>query len=153
MRNKRISVIGSGQIDSRQYSQAWDLGLGLARAGFDIVCGGLGGTMEAVCKGALQGQGQTIGILPGEDLQNANPYICWPIATGLGPMRNYLVVLNGSLVIAFAGGPGTFSEIGLALKIGKPVIALGQWPQFTEVISAEDVPQTLQLCKTLLQCA
>ncbi len=147
MARRRISVIGSGHIDSEQYQSAQQLGYGLAKTGYDIVCGGLGGVMEAVCKGAQQAGGHTIGILPGKDILEANPYIDYPLATGLGHMRNYLVVLNGEMVVAYAGAAGTLSEIGLALKSGKKVIACGPWSTLPDVLAARDVDQILELVK------
>ncbi len=145
MGKKRVAIIGSGSPDTSQYPVAKELGLGLAQAGLDVVCGGLGGVMQAVCEGVQQGQGYSIGILPGQDTQEANPYVSCAIATGLGPMRNYLVVLNSDLVLAFSGGPGTLSEIGLARKIGKTVIALGNWADLPGVLPARDVPGALEL--------
>ncbi|MFP4213732.1 MAG: TIGR00725 family protein [Desulfohalobiaceae bacterium] len=145
MRRKRVAIIGSGSLDSSQYAAARELGLELARAGLDIVCGGLGGAMQGVCEGAQQGGGYSIGILPGQDIQEANPYVSCPIATGLGPMRNYLVVLNSDLVLAFAGGSGTLSEIGLAQKIGRTVVAFGNWADLPGVVPARDVQQAVQL--------
>jgi hypothetical protein len=150
MRRKRVAVIGSGNLDNNQYLEVQELGLELARTGLDVVCGGLGGVMQAVCAGVQQGQGQSIGLLPGPDIQEANPYVSCPIATDLGPMRNYLVVLNSDLVLAFAGGPGTLSEIGLAQKIGKTVIALGNWADLPGVVPARDVKQALKLIRDRL---
>lgn len=150
MPRKRVAVIGSGNLDASRYFSAKELGLGLAQAGLDVVCGGLGGVMQAVCEGVQQGQGYSIGILPGQDIQEANPYVSCPLVTGLGPMRNYLVVLNSDLVLAFAGGPGTLSEIGLAQKIGKTVIALGNWAELPGVLPAQDVKQALEMIQDRL---
>lgn len=127
MRPGRISVIGSGQCDAAQYETARRVGELAARAGYEIVCGGLGGVMTAVCQGAREAGGRTIGILPGDDARAANPYVDVPVATGLGIARNVLVVKNGDAVIAVAGGAGTLSEIGVALKLGRPVAALGRF--------------------------
>ena len=127
MRPGRISVIGSGQCDAAQYETARRVGELAARAGYEIVCGGLGGVMTAVCQGAREAGGRTIGILPGDDARAANPYVDVPVVTGLGIARNVLVVKNGDAVIAVAGGAGTLSEIGVALKLGRPVAAIGRF--------------------------
>jgi len=92
-----------------------------------LVCGGLGGVMEAACKGAQSEGGVTIGILPGENRQAANPYVQIPIVTGIGYARNVAVVKSAQAVIAIGGSYGTLSEIGHALRSGIPVIGLNTW--------------------------
>jgi uncharacterized protein (TIGR00725 family) len=92
-----------------------------------LVCGGLGGVMEAACTGAKGGGGTTIGILPGTDRAAANPFVDFAIPTGLGEARNALVVRAADALIAIGGGYGTLSEIAFALKAGKPVVGLGTW--------------------------
>jgi uncharacterized protein (TIGR00725 family) len=92
-----------------------------------LVCGGLGGVMEAACRGAAGAGGVSIGILPGEARSQANPYVTVALATGLGEARNALVVRAADALIAIAGGWGTLSEIALARKTGTPVIGLGTW--------------------------
>jgi uncharacterized protein (TIGR00725 family) len=101
--------------------------------GATLVCGGLGGVMEGACRGAREGGGQTVGILPGQDKAQANRYVDIPIVTDLGQARNVLVVRNSDLLIAISGGYGTLSEISIALKIGKPVIGLATWPNIDGV--------------------
>jgi len=123
-----ISVIGSAICDERTAAQAAEVGREIARRGGVLVCGGRGGVMEAACRGAKEAGGLTVGILPGTDRREANPYVDVPVVTGLGEARNALVVRNGDAVIAFHGGYGTLSEIGLALKMGKPVVGLDTWP-------------------------
>ncbi len=120
----RVSVIGGGSVDDETAKVAEAVGRELAEAGHELVCGGLGGVMEAACRGAAGAGGRTIGILPGRDRGAANPHVEVPIATGLGDARNALVVLNGDAAIAVNGGPGTLSEIGLALVYGRPVAGL-----------------------------
>ena len=120
----RVSVIGGGNTTDEEAARAEAVGEELGRRGHTVVCGGLGGTMEAVCRGANREGGQTIGILPVEDRAAANGYVDTAIATGLGHARNALVPLNGDAVIALSGGPGTLSEIGFALVYGKPVVGL-----------------------------
>jgi hypothetical protein len=99
----------------------------VAERGAVVVCGGLGGTMEAACRGAKQAGGTTVGILPGLDRSQANPFVDVALPTGLGEARNVLVVRAADAVIAIGGGYGTLSEIALALKAGKRVIGLGTW--------------------------
>lgn len=120
----RVSVIGGSQVDAATGETAETVGRLLAEAGHELVCGGLGGVMEAACRGAAEGGGRTIGILPGREVSAANPHVEVPIATGLGDARNAIVVLNGDAVIAVDGGPGTLSEIGLALVYGRPIAGL-----------------------------
>jgi uncharacterized protein (TIGR00725 family) len=107
--------------------RAQAVGTELARRGAVLVCGGLGGVMEAACRGAREAGGVTVGILPGDDRAAANPWVSVAIATGLGELRNGLVVHCADAVIAIAGGYGTLSEVALALKLGKPVVGLGSW--------------------------
>ena len=126
-REKRVSVIGAGDCGPELAETARRLGRLLAERGFTLVCGGLGGVMAAAARGAREAGGRTVGILPGLDRSAANPYIDLPLVTGLGPMRNFLVVANGDVAVAVEGGSGTLSEIGLALKIGRPVVGLGRW--------------------------
>ncbi len=120
----RVSVIGGGTITEEQTSRAEAVGRELGSRGHTVVCGGRGGTMEAVCRGAKKEGGTTIGILPSEDREQANDYVDVPIATGLGHARNALVPLNGDAVIALAGGVGTLSEIGFAGIYDRPLVGL-----------------------------
>lgn len=119
----RVSVLGSGEADVGD-TAAEAVGRRLAERDHVLVCGGLGGAMAAACRGASAAGGRTIGILPGEDPGAANPHVEVAIATGMGHARNALVVLNGDAAIAVAGGPGTLSEIGLALAYDRPVAGL-----------------------------
>jgi uncharacterized protein (TIGR00725 family) len=124
-----IGVIGSGrEISPELFQLAYDIGRLLAQRGAAIVCGGLGGVMEAAAKGAHENNGLTIGILPSGDKADANPYIDIAIPTGLGIARNTLVVHTADVLIAFPGAFGTLSEIALALDTGKSVVFLpGAW--------------------------
>lgn len=108
-------------------ASAEQVGRELAARGAVLVCGGLGGVMEAACRGAKDAEGTTIGILPGSDRSAANRFVDVAIATGLGEARNALVVRAADAVIAIGGGYGTLSEIALALKAGKHVVGLGTW--------------------------
>ncbi|MFP8953442.1 TIGR00725 family protein [Natrialbaceae archaeon A-arb3/5] len=120
----RVSVIGGGRITDEQASRAEAVGRELGSHGHTVVCGGLGGTMEAVCRGAKDEGGTTIGILPGDRREAANECVDVAIATGLGHARNALVPLNGDAVIALAGGVGTLSEIGFAGIYDRPIVGL-----------------------------
>lgn len=122
-----IAVIGGGQCSSAEAELAEDVGRELAKHGAILICGGLGGVMEAACKGASSQGGVTIGILPGERHQAANPYVQIPIFTNLGEARNIIVIKSAQAVIAIGGSYGTLSEIGHALRSGIPVIGLNTW--------------------------
>lgn len=120
----RVSVIGGSSVGEQHYDLARDVGRLLGKRGHEVVCGGLGGVMEAVCRGAIETGGHTIGVLPGEDRTAANEYVETVIATGMGNARNALVVLNGDAAIGIDGSTGTLSEIALALDRGLPVAGL-----------------------------
>jgi uncharacterized protein (TIGR00725 family) len=120
----RVSVIGGGRIADEAIARAEAIGRELGRRGHAVVCGGLGGTMEAVCRGAKAEGATTIGILPTERPADANDHVDVPIATGLGHARNALVPLNGDAVIALAGSHGTLSEIGFAGVYDRPIVGL-----------------------------
>lgn len=121
----RVSVIGGSSVTDEEYETARRLGEELADRGHEVVCGGLGGVMAAVCRGVSEAGGHTIGVVPTERRADANDYVDTAIATGLGNARNVLVVLNGDAVVAVDGGPGTLSELGHALDFGVPVAGLG----------------------------
>ena len=106
---------------------AFEVGRELARRGCVLICGGLGGVMEAACAGAAGEGGVTVGLLPGSDRSEGNPHLSVAIATGMGEMRNALVVRAADVVIAIGGGYGTLSEVAFALKTGRPVIGLSTW--------------------------
>ena len=122
-----IAVIGDSACSVQEARLAEAVGELLARRGATVVCGGLGGVMEAACRGAKSAGGLTVGILPGEDAGMANPWVDIPIVTGLGEARNPLVVRSAGAVIAIGGGYGTLIELAHALKSGIPVIGLGTW--------------------------
>jgi uncharacterized protein (TIGR00725 family) len=123
----RVSVIGGGTARRDETDVAERVGRLLGERGHTLVCGGRGGVMAAVCRGASEVGGTTIGLLPGTDPGEANPYVEVPIVTGIGEMRNVLVVRNGDAVIAIGGRYGTLSEIGFALKVGRPTAGLGTY--------------------------
>ncbi len=122
-----VAVIGAAECSPEVAAQAREIGQELGRRGVVLICGGRGGVMEAACQGAKAEGGLTVGILPGNDRSEANPFVDLPIVTGLGNARNAVVVRSADAVIALAGGYGTLSEIGLAFKMGKPVVGLDTW--------------------------
>jgi uncharacterized protein (TIGR00725 family) len=122
-----VLVAGTGEATPELASTAEELGRALAERGAIVVCGGLGGVMEAACRGARAAGGLTVGILPGRDRADANPHLTVAIPTGIGELRNGLLVRAADAVIALGGGYGTLSEVALALKAGTPVIGLGTW--------------------------
>jgi uncharacterized protein (TIGR00725 family) len=122
-----IAVIGDSSCSPEEVKLAESVGEILAQQGATIVCGGLGGVMEAACRGAKSKGGLTIGILPGQDPGTANPWVDIPIVTGIGEARNVAVVKSAQAVIAIGGRYGTLSEIAYALKSNIPVIGLNTW--------------------------
>ena len=122
-----MAVIGSGEPAPGRDRQAEQVGRGLAQRGAVLVCGGLGGVMEAACRGAFQAAGTTVGLLPGPDRRAANPHLTIALPTGMGELRNGLIVRAADAVIAVGGEYGTLAEIGFALKLGRPVVGLGTW--------------------------
>ena len=124
---KLIAVIGGGECSPREIETAEEVGREIARNGAILICGGLGGVMEAACKGASSEGGVTIGILPGNSRLSANPYVQIPIVTNMGEARNVIVVKSARAVIAIDGSYGTLTEIAHALCNGIPVIGLNTW--------------------------
>jgi uncharacterized protein (TIGR00725 family) len=122
-----VAVVGGGDVDQATYDLARELGRELARRGAVVVGGGLGGVMEAACRGAKDEGGATLGVLPGDDRRSANPFVDVAVATGMGEARNAVVARTADVVVAVAGEFGTLSEIALALRMGKPVVGLSTW--------------------------
>jgi uncharacterized protein (TIGR00725 family) len=122
-----IAVVGPGSASVEEREAAEEAGAAIAEAGAGLVCGGLGGVMEAACRGARSRGGLTLGLLPGTDREAANGWVMVAVPTGLGEARNALVVRSADAVVAIGGGWGTLSEIALALKIGVPVVGVGTW--------------------------
>jgi uncharacterized protein (TIGR00725 family) len=120
-------VVGAGDATAAQREAAEEVGRLLAEAGAIVVTGGRGGVMEAASKGARSAGGLTLGILPGADRREANPYVQVAVPTGMGEARNALVVRAADALVAVGGEWGTLSEIALARKTGKPVVGLGTW--------------------------
>jgi uncharacterized protein (TIGR00725 family) len=125
----KVSVIGSG--GSEEGSETWrlaeEVGRLLAAGGATVVCGGLGGVMEAVARGAAEAGGTVIGIVPGVTSEEANPHCTHVVASGVGHARNLAVVASGEVTLVVGGEWGTLSEIGFARSLGRPVVALRSW--------------------------
>ena len=122
-----IAVVGPGEAPAADLAAAEEAGAAIAAAGAVLVCGGLGGVMEAACRGARSRRGLTVGILPGLDREEANGWVSVAIPTGLGEARNALVVRAADALVAIGAGWGTLSEIALARKAGKFVAGVGSW--------------------------
>jgi uncharacterized protein (TIGR00725 family) len=122
-----LAVVGAGACDARLDRIAETVGREIAKARAVLVCGGLGGVMQAACRGARAEGGLTVGLLPTETRESAAPEVMVPIATGLGEARNVLIARTCDALIAVGGEFGTLSEIALALKMGKPVIGIDTW--------------------------
>jgi uncharacterized protein (TIGR00725 family) len=151
IRNPAVAVIGSSEAATEQLRNARRIGRLLAESGATVVTGGRGGVMEAACQGACRAGGLTLGILPGGSALESppNPYVQVPVFTGMGEARNVIVVRTAGAVIAVGGGYGTLSEIGLALKAGRPVILLDSWgftpaapaPEWEALVHTAENPQ------------
>ncbi len=122
-----VAVIGRSECSASEAAVAEEVGALLAERGAVLVCGGLGGMMEAACKGAASRGGLTVGILPGNDRAAANRWVSLPVATGVGQARNIAVVRSAHAVIAIGGAFGTLSEIAFALDSGIPVVGINTW--------------------------
>ena len=122
-----IAIAGSGDAAPWELEAAEEAGAAVAEAGCGLVCGGLGGVMEAACRGARSRGGLTVGFLPGLDRDDANGWVIAALPTGLGEGRNVLVVRAADAVVAIGGGYGTLSEVALTLKLGRPVVSLWSW--------------------------
>ena len=124
---KIIAVVGGKAPDTRSLDLAYEVGKLVAKRGAILVTGGLTGVMEAACRGAKEAGGLTIGILPGDSHESANPYVDIPIVTGMGEARNIVIVKTADALIAIDGKYGTLSEIAIAVSLGKPVVGLNTW--------------------------
>lgn len=122
-----VAVCGPSAATPEELAWAEEIGRLLARAGAVLVCGGLGGVMEAAARGCEAEGGTSVGILPGGDRRAANPHLTVAVATGMGEARNAVIVRTADVVIAISGEFGTLSEIALARKMGKPVVGLRTW--------------------------
>ncbi len=147
---KTIAIIGARACDDEITQIAEQMGGLLAKNGYTIICGGLGGVMEAVCKGAKANNGTTIGILPGDNPDDANSHVDIAIATGMGISRNLIIIRSAIAVVAINGGFGTLSELAFALQLQKPVVGLGTWDVSDHIVTASDPDDAIQKLTKLL---
>jgi uncharacterized protein (TIGR00725 family) len=126
-RAPQVAVVGASEASATELALAEELGAGLVELGAVVVTGGLGGVMEAACRGAKSRRGVTLGLLPGDDRDDANGWVDLRVPTGMGEARNALVVRSAEVVVAVGGGLGTLSEVALAVRAGTPVVGVGSW--------------------------
>ena len=140
-----IGVIGAGKCSKKIYDLAFEVGAGIAKKGAVLVCGGLGGVMEGAAKGAKENGGLTLGLLPGDEKIDANPYIDIPIPTGIGEARNLLVIRTSDAVVALPGRYGTLSELAFCLKMDKPVVGISTWQVAEKMKQTKDPKEAVKL--------
>ncbi len=146
MRQKiRIGVIGAGQASSAGEKKAYQVGRLIAAKGAILVCGGLGGVMEAAAKGCAEAGGEVIGILPGTSTESANPYVTLPVVTNMGHARNVIIAHTSESLIAIEGEYGTLSEMAISLKLGKTVVQLDSWQQLDAAIPVSSPEEAVDL--------
>jgi len=147
--NTIIGVIGTSEASTEEYQTAEEVGREIARRKGILVCGGLGGVMEASCRGAKSEGGLTIGIIPGSSKKEANPYVDIPIVTGISEARNIIIVRSSNAIIAIGGSFGTLSEIAFALKLEIPVVGINTWEVSTNIKKATTPKEAVDLAFSL----
>jgi hypothetical protein len=165
-----IAVVGGGETPKTVLDAAFETGAEIMRAGLTLICGGLGGVMEAACRGASSvvgsGTGRIIGVLPGYDKGDANPYVDIVLATGIGYARNSIIASSADAVIGISGGSGTLSEIAFAWQYGKPIVILRGFPGITSrlikdsldgrrsdrILGADSPADAVQTIRSILNC-
>lgn len=152
MQRKIIAVIGAGEAGGDLLKAAEEVGRLIAQRGAVLICGGLGGVMEAAARGAQAEGGITVGILPQFHKGEANPYITVPVATGFGEGRNIVIVRSADALIAVGGEYGTLSEIAFGLKVGKPVVGINTW-EIRGIIKADSAGDAVDKAFELLSRA
>jgi len=145
MASKLIGVIGAGMCDDSIATIAENVGREIAKRGAILICGGLGGVMQAAARGANKEGGTTIGILPGSRCEDANPYIDIAILSAMGHARNAIIAQSSDALIAVNGEYGTLSEIALSLKMGKTVVVLESKWKIDGVIVAKDAREAVEI--------
>jgi uncharacterized protein (TIGR00725 family) len=150
MRRARvIAVIGAGSAPAPALKVAYEVGREIARRGATLINGGRSGVMEAAAAGARNLGGRTIGILPSYERSTANRYIEFAIATGMGEARNAIIVASADAIIALAGEGGTLAEIGFAMKMNRPIVALQSWPELSRLHRANTPADAVALALRL----
>src|SRR5215469_5093946 len=148
-RARVIAVIGAGAAPAAARKLAYEVGREIARRGATLINGGRSGVMEAASAGARNLGGRTIGILPGYDRHTANRHIEFAIATGMGEARNAIIVASADAIIALAGEGGTLAEIGFAMKMNRPIVALQSWPEISRLHRANTPAEAVALALRL----
>lgn len=143
-----IGVIGAGRATPEGYARATEVGKLIALRGAAVVCGGLGGIMEAACRGCAEAGGTAVGILPGGEPEAANRWVTLAIPTNMGHARNIIIAQAARALIAIEGEYGTLAEMAIGLKIGRPVIALGAWPNLAGVRYARTPAEAVEMAFT-----
>jgi uncharacterized protein (TIGR00725 family) len=152
-----VAVVGPSAGTPAELALGEEIGRLIGEAGAVLVCGGMGGVMEAAASGCARAGGKSVGVLPGESRLDANPYLTVAVATGMGEGRNVVVVRTADVVIAVHGEFGTLSEIALALKTGKPVVGLGTWElgkaglPVDAIVQAEDPKDAVEKALALIR--
>lgn len=141
---KMIAVIGASEADDGALAMAKEVGKLIAKNGWTLVTGGLGGVMEAASKGANEAGGVVVGILPQGETCHANRFVTIPIATNMGHARNAIIAHTADALIAVGGGHGTLSEIAIALKLGKSVIGIGSW-DIPGIVVTKDAKEAVKM--------
>lgn len=134
-----VALIGPKEATEEQYQMAEQFGVIMAKFGLTVICGGRTGAMEAVCKGVHSVDGRCIGLLPGDDWQEANPYVTVPVVTNMGPTRNSLIAKTAFALVAVGGGYGTLTEMAYGLHYNKPVFAILDAPSVEGVVYCNDL--------------
>ncbi|MBN1105424.1 MAG: TIGR00725 family protein [Deltaproteobacteria bacterium] len=145
-----LAVIGAGNASPQLYQMALSVGRFAARKGWVVVTGGLGGVMEAAARGAKEAGGTTLGILPGGDRKEANPYLDISVVTHIRHARNSIIAHTADALIAVDGEYGTLSEIALGLKLGKPVIGLATLWEIPGLVRAESPEEAIEQASSLM---
>ena len=145
-----IGIIGAGDAPVEERNIAQEVGKEIARNGCTLLCGAMGGIMEASCQGAKSHGGTTIGILPGTSKTDCNPYIDYPIVTGMGHGRNIIVASSSDAIIAIGGSFGTLSEIAFALRLKIPIIGINTWDVSSDIKKAETPQQAVFMAIRLI---
>jgi uncharacterized protein (TIGR00725 family) len=148
---RMMAIVGGGDASPAVCELAYAAGQTVARRGAVLICGGRGGVMAAAARGAQGAGGLTVGVLPSYDRHEMNSYIEIGIVTGMGQARNAIVVASADAVVALAGEGGTLSEIGLAIKLGRPIVALSAWRELEMISHSDDAVEAVDLALKLAE--
>jgi len=149
-KQKIIGVIGAGDATEEDCNLAQAVGEEIARQQYTLLCGAMGGVMEAACRGAKSLNGTTIGVLPGSSKIQCNPYIDYPIVTGMGHGRNIIVAGSSDAIIAIGGSYGTLSEIAFALRLKIPIIGINTWDVSPDIKKAQTPEMAVHMAIELI---